>query len=72
MSESPSPSHPQPSSSSSGTAFVRSFLGAVTDDARNSSAAYPSPNFTELNRTLTCMVLEANANDRRTSSPLPI
>ncbi|GFU46459.1 hypothetical protein TNCV_2294441 [Trichonephila clavipes] len=43
MKESPPPSHPQPSSSSSGTAFGRAFLGAVTDDARNSSAAYPSP-----------------------------
>ncbi|GFX27893.1 hypothetical protein TNCV_3083161 [Trichonephila clavipes] len=42
MKESPPPSHPQPSSSSSGTAFGRAFLGAVTDDARNSSAAYPS------------------------------
>ncbi|GFV85962.1 hypothetical protein TNCV_203421 [Trichonephila clavipes] len=29
----------------------------------------PSENFTELNRTVTCMVLKAN--DRRTSSPLP-
>ncbi|GFV83993.1 hypothetical protein TNCV_1479951 [Trichonephila clavipes] len=28
-------------------------------------------NFTELNRTVTCMVLKAKANDRRTSSPLP-
>ncbi|GFX03022.1 uncharacterized protein TNCV_3261681 [Trichonephila clavipes] len=27
--------------------------------------------FTELNRTITCMVLKAKANDRRTSSPLP-
>ncbi|GFT92889.1 uncharacterized protein TNCV_740491 [Trichonephila clavipes] len=26
---------------------------------------------TELNRTVTCMVLKATANDRRTSSPLP-
>ncbi|GFW22069.1 uncharacterized protein TNCV_1632031 [Trichonephila clavipes] len=26
---------------------------------------------TELNRTVPCMVLEAKANDRRTSSPLP-
>ncbi|GFW07148.1 hypothetical protein TNCV_3693431 [Trichonephila clavipes] len=37
MKESPPPSHPQPSSSSSGTAFGRAFLEAVTDDARNSS-----------------------------------
>ncbi|GFT37460.1 hypothetical protein TNCV_2632361 [Trichonephila clavipes] len=43
MKETPPPSHPQRSSSSSGTAFGRAFLGAVTDDARNSSAAYPSP-----------------------------
>ncbi|GFT44422.1 hypothetical protein TNCV_5054411 [Trichonephila clavipes] len=43
MSESPPPSHPQPSSSSSGTAFGRAFLKAVTDDARNSSAAYYTP-----------------------------
>ncbi|GFW00103.1 hypothetical protein TNCV_3568901 [Trichonephila clavipes] len=43
MKKSPPPSHLQPSSSSSGTAFGRAFLGAVTDDARNSSAAYPSP-----------------------------
>ncbi|GFW88788.1 hypothetical protein TNCV_4972811 [Trichonephila clavipes] len=28
-------------------------------------------NFTELNRTVTCMVLKAKANGRRTSSPLP-
>ncbi|GFV50919.1 hypothetical protein TNCV_2770051 [Trichonephila clavipes] len=28
-------------------------------------------NFTDLNRTVTCMVLKATANDRRTSSPLP-
>ncbi|GFT60327.1 hypothetical protein TNCV_4971181 [Trichonephila clavipes] len=28
-------------------------------------------NFTELNRIVTCMVLKAKANDRRTSSPLP-
>ncbi|GFS81016.1 hypothetical protein TNCV_1223111 [Trichonephila clavipes] len=27
-------------------------------------------NFIELNRTVTCMVLKAKANDRRTSSPL--
>ncbi|GFW04361.1 hypothetical protein TNCV_877331 [Trichonephila clavipes] len=26
---------------------------------------------TELNRTVTCMMLKATANDRRTSSPLP-
>ncbi|GFW44166.1 hypothetical protein TNCV_3855271 [Trichonephila clavipes] len=26
---------------------------------------------TELNRTVTCMMLKAMANDRRTSSPLP-
>ncbi|GFW99836.1 uncharacterized protein TNCV_3420651 [Trichonephila clavipes] len=26
---------------------------------------------TKLNRTVTCMVLKATANDRRTSSPLP-
>ncbi|GFT75805.1 uncharacterized protein TNCV_851131 [Trichonephila clavipes] len=26
---------------------------------------------TELNHSVTCMVLEATANDRRTSSPLP-
>ncbi|GFU13077.1 hypothetical protein TNCV_1445091 [Trichonephila clavipes] len=43
MKESPPPSNPQPCSSSSGTAFGRAFLGAVTDDARNSSTAYPSP-----------------------------
>ncbi|GFY24871.1 hypothetical protein TNCV_2690621 [Trichonephila clavipes] len=43
MSESPPPSHPQPSSSTSRTAFGRAFLGAVTGDARNSSAAYLSP-----------------------------
>ncbi|GFU07087.1 hypothetical protein TNCV_3607821 [Trichonephila clavipes] len=43
MKESPPPSHPQPSSSSSGTAFGKAFLKAVTDEARNSSAAYPSP-----------------------------
>ncbi|GFW25065.1 hypothetical protein TNCV_3155681 [Trichonephila clavipes] len=42
MKESPPPSHPQPSSSSSETAFGRALLGAVTDDARNSSAAHPS------------------------------
>ncbi|GFW45634.1 hypothetical protein TNCV_3245721 [Trichonephila clavipes] len=29
----------------------------------------PFRNFTELNRTVTCMVLKAKANDRRTSSP---
>ncbi|GFW51679.1 hypothetical protein TNCV_1186111 [Trichonephila clavipes] len=28
-------------------------------------------NFTELNRTVICMVLKAKANDSRTSSPLP-
>ncbi|GFV68365.1 hypothetical protein TNCV_2539681, partial [Trichonephila clavipes] len=28
-------------------------------------------NFTELNRTVICMVLKAMANDRRTSSRLP-
>ncbi|GFS68010.1 hypothetical protein TNCV_1362381 [Trichonephila clavipes] len=43
MKESPPPSHPQPRSSTSGTALGRAFLRAVTDDARNSSAAYPSP-----------------------------
>ncbi|GFU41544.1 hypothetical protein TNCV_2792631 [Trichonephila clavipes] len=31
----------------------------------------PFGNFTELNCIVTCMVLKANANDRRTSSPLP-
>ncbi|GFV50482.1 uncharacterized protein TNCV_1861631 [Trichonephila clavipes] len=31
----------------------------------------PFGNFIELNRTVTRMVLKANANDRRTSSPLP-
>ncbi|GFS71644.1 transposable element Tcb2 transposase [Trichonephila clavipes] len=31
----------------------------------------PFGNFTELNGTVTCMVLKAKANDRRTSSPLP-
>ncbi|GFW66047.1 uncharacterized protein TNCV_588731 [Trichonephila clavipes] len=31
----------------------------------------PFGNFTELNRTVTCMGLKAKANDRRTSSPLP-
>ncbi|GFV26377.1 hypothetical protein TNCV_5086901 [Trichonephila clavipes] len=31
----------------------------------------PCGNFTELNRTVTCMVLKAKANDSRTSSPLP-
>ncbi|GFX20543.1 hypothetical protein TNCV_3489001 [Trichonephila clavipes] len=30
----------------------------------------PIGNFTELNRTVTCMVLTAKVNDRRTSSPL--
>ncbi|GFW22198.1 hypothetical protein TNCV_1429521 [Trichonephila clavipes] len=34
-----------------------------------SPSIVPSGNFTELNRTVTCMVLKAN--DRRTSSPLP-
>ncbi|GFW17868.1 uncharacterized protein TNCV_1134681 [Trichonephila clavipes] len=32
---------------------------------------HPFGNFSELNRTVTCMVLKAKANDRRTSSPLP-
>ncbi|GFX00842.1 hypothetical protein TNCV_4578091 [Trichonephila clavipes] len=31
----------------------------------------PFKNFIELNRTVTCMMLKAKANDRRTSSPLP-
>ncbi|GFX69376.1 hypothetical protein TNCV_1547071 [Trichonephila clavipes] len=31
----------------------------------------PFGNFPELNRTDTCMVLKAKANERRTSSPLP-
>ncbi|GFU18112.1 hypothetical protein TNCV_1446651 [Trichonephila clavipes] len=31
----------------------------------------PFGNFTELNRTIICMVLKAKANDRRTSSLLP-
>ncbi|GFV59697.1 hypothetical protein TNCV_1907681 [Trichonephila clavipes] len=31
----------------------------------------PFGNFTKLNRTVTCMVLKAMANDRRTSSSLP-
>ncbi|GFY00531.1 hypothetical protein TNCV_2139281 [Trichonephila clavipes] len=31
----------------------------------------PFGNFTELNRTVTCMMLKAKANDRRTSRQLP-
>ncbi|GFU16475.1 hypothetical protein TNCV_836471 [Trichonephila clavipes] len=31
----------------------------------------PFRNFPELNRTVTCMLLKAKANDRRKSSPLP-
>ncbi|GFV01716.1 uncharacterized protein TNCV_2187241 [Trichonephila clavipes] len=31
----------------------------------------PSGNFAELIRTVTCMIIKAKANDRRTSSPLP-
>ncbi|GFY19973.1 hypothetical protein TNCV_2146661 [Trichonephila clavipes] len=34
-----------------------------------SPSIVPSGNFTELNRTVPCMVLKAN--DRRTSSPMP-
>ncbi|GFV42165.1 hypothetical protein TNCV_3163971 [Trichonephila clavipes] len=34
-----------------------------------SPSIVPSGNFTELNRTVTCMVLKVN--DRRTSSPMP-
>ncbi|GFX41152.1 hypothetical protein TNCV_2218501 [Trichonephila clavipes] len=31
----------------------------------------PFENFSELNRTVTCMVIKAEAKDRRTPSPLP-
>ncbi|GFV30147.1 hypothetical protein TNCV_96241 [Trichonephila clavipes] len=36
-----------------------------------SPSIVPSENFAELIRTVTCMVIKANGNDRRTSSPLP-
>ncbi|GFS69918.1 hypothetical protein TNCV_3102141 [Trichonephila clavipes] len=36
-----------------------------------SPSIVPSGNFTELYRTVTCMVLKAKVNDRRTPSPLP-
>ncbi|GFY12382.1 hypothetical protein TNCV_284851 [Trichonephila clavipes] len=36
-----------------------------------SPSIIPFGNFTELNRTVTCMVLKGKANDRRTSSPSP-
>ncbi|GFX00213.1 hypothetical protein TNCV_297021 [Trichonephila clavipes] len=31
----------------------------------------PFGDFTELNRTVTCIMLKGKANDKRTSSPLP-
>ncbi|GFW50551.1 hypothetical protein TNCV_2888541 [Trichonephila clavipes] len=46
------------------------FHGKIVEVEIGGVAIYrPFGNFTELNRTVTCMVLKAN--DRRTSSPLP-
>ncbi|GFW65464.1 uncharacterized protein TNCV_4410721 [Trichonephila clavipes] len=59
---------------------LKKIVSATTDRAPNMIKWHVDPKrfatpalgyFTELNRTVTCMVLKAKANDSRTSSPLP-
>ncbi|GFX33034.1 hypothetical protein TNCV_3813031 [Trichonephila clavipes] len=43
----------------------------LSSPPRHSTGVRMTRQFHQLNRTLTCMVLKAKANDRRTPSPLP-
>ncbi|GFY09237.1 hypothetical protein TNCV_2991551 [Trichonephila clavipes] len=56
------------------TNFPKGYLRALTlTRYRKDGGAICRPfwNFTELNRTVTCVVFKAKANDRRTSSQMP-
>ncbi|GFV85880.1 hypothetical protein TNCV_1421851 [Trichonephila clavipes] len=61
--------------SSTGVMFVKSVEAPTSslwcDVEVVSPSIIPSGNFAELTSSVSCMVLKAKANDRRSSSPLP-